>query len=122
MKKKICILLTVLILCFSAMFFVHASADSYYADEPVMNYSESTEDYEPEGFFSAQRLLASLIAGYGIGFLVIWSIASKNKSVRMQKNATEYTRDGSFVITGRSDNFLYKDTQRTAKPKEGGKK
>ncbi len=122
MKKKICILLTVLIMCFTATFFVCASADGYSADEPIMYYSESTEEYQSEEMFSAQRLIASLIAGYGIGFLVIWSIASKNKSVRMQKNATEYTRQGSFIITGQSDNFLYKDTQRTAKPKEGGKK
>lgn len=122
MKKRICLLLAILILCFSATVFAQASAENYYADEPVMYYAESTEDYQTEEFFSIQRLAASLISGYVIGFLIIWSIASKNKSVRMQANATEYTRQGSLVITGRSDNFLYTDTQRTAKPKRDDKK
>lgn len=121
MKKRICLLLTILILCFSATVFAHASAENYYADEPAVYYAESSEDYGTGEVFSLSRLAASLVAGYIIGFLIIWSIASKNKSVRMQSNATEYTRPGSLVITGRSDSFLYTDTQRTAKPKRDDK-
>ena len=121
MKKRICLLLTILILCFSATVFAHASAENYYADEPAVYYAKSSEDYGTREVFSLSRLAASLVAGYIIGFLIIWSIASKNKSVRMQSNATEYTRPGSLVITGRSDSFLYTDTQRTAKPKRDDK-
>jgi len=36
----------------------------------------------------------------------------------MQENATVYTRPGSMVITGSADNFLYKNLDRTEKPKQ----
>lgn len=60
----------------------------------------------------------SLGIGLLIGFLIINSIASKNKSVYMQKNATVYTRPGSMIITGSADNFLYSNVERREKPKQ----
>lgn len=63
-------------------------------------------------------LPVSLLIGLLVGFLVINGIASKNKSVKMQENATVYTRPGSMVITGSADNFLYKNLDRTEKPKQ----
>ena len=60
----------------------------------------------------------SLGIGLLIGFLIINSIASKNKSVKMQENATVYTRPGSMVITGSADNFLYNNVERREKPKQ----
>ncbi len=62
-----------------------------------------------------------ILVGMAIGFVIILSIASKNKSVRMQKNATEYTRPGSFVLTGNYDNFLYKNIDKKPKPKQENK-
>lgn len=64
----------------------------------------------------------SLGIGLLIGFLIINSIASKNKSVYMQKNATVYTRPGSMIITGSADNFLYSNVERKEKPKQENKK
>lgn len=64
----------------------------------------------------------SLGIGLLIGFLIINSIASKNKSVHMQKNATVYTRPGSMIITGSADNFLYSNVERREKPKQENKK
>ena len=63
----------------------------------------------------------SLGIGLLIGFLIINSIASKNKSVHMQKNATVYTRPGSMIITGGADNFLYSNVERREKPKQENK-
>lgn len=63
----------------------------------------------------------SLGIGLLIGFLIINSIASKNKSVHMQKNATVYTRPGSMIITGSADNFLYSNVERREKPKQENK-
>lgn len=60
----------------------------------------------------------SLVIGLFTGFLIINSIASKNKSVRMQKNATVYTRPGSMIITGSADNFLYNNVERREKLKQ----
>ncbi|MBQ8763545.1 MAG: TPM domain-containing protein [Clostridia bacterium] len=67
-------------------------------------------------------LPVSLLIGLLVGFLIINSIASKNKSVKMQENATVYTRPGSMNITGSADNFLYKNLDRTEKPKQTEKK
>lgn len=122
MKKRICLLLAILIFCFSVALFAHATQEEYYADEEIAVYIEDAEEDDSEGGFSVVRLLASIVGGYAIGFIVIWSIASKNKSVYMQRNATEYTRPGSFAITGSSDSFLYKKVDKIAKPKRDDKK
>lgn len=58
-----------------------------------------------------------IIIGMAIGFIVMFSVASKNKSVRKQKNATVYTRPGSFGVTGSYDTFLYKNVDKTPKSK-----
>ena len=67
-------------------------------------------------------LPVSLLIGLLVGFLIINGIASKNKSVKMQENATVYTRPGSMVITGSADNFLYNNVERREKPKQTEKK
>lgn len=84
------------------------------ADEP------KTEN-EKDGV-SIIWLPVSLLIGLLVGFLIINGIASKNKSVKMQENATVYTRPGSMVITGSADNFLYNNVERREKPKQAEKK
>lgn len=70
----------------------------------------------------AKTIILCIVVGMAMGFIIILAIASKNKSVRMQKNATVYTRPGSFVVTGSYDNFLYKNLDKTPKPKQENKK
>lgn len=70
---------------------------------------------------TAKVIAACIAAGMVAGFIIIFAIASKNKSVRMQKNATVYTRPGSFVVTNSYDNFLYKKLDKTPKPKQNNK-
>lgn len=70
---------------------------------------------------TAKVIVACIVAGMIAGFIIIFAIASKNKSVRMQKNATVYTRPGSFVVTNSYDNFLYKKLDKTPKPKQNNK-
>ncbi len=70
----------------------------------------------------AKTIILCIVVGMAMGFIIILAIASKNKSVRMQKNATIYTRPGSFVVTGSYDNFLYKNLVKTPKPKQENKK
>lgn len=67
-------------------------------------------------------LPVSLLIGLLVGFIIINSVASKNKSVKMQENATVYTRPGSMVITGSADNFLYNNVERRENPKQAEKK
>ena len=82
------------------------------------NPQESTVIIEEKDGVSIIWLPVSLVIGLLVGFLIINGIASKNKSVKMQENATVYTRPGSMVITGSADNFLYNNVERREKPKQ----
>ncbi len=82
-------------------------------------YDDATDE---KGGVPLWRIPVALGIGLIIGFLIIYGIASKNKSVKMQTNATVYTRPGSLVVTGSSDNFLYKNLERREKPKQTEKK
>lgn len=90
-----------------------------YDGEPVYagEADEPQRENEKDGV-SIIWMPVSLGIGLLVGFLIINGIASKNKSVKMQENATVYTRPGSMNITGGADNFLYKNLDRTEKPKQ----
>ncbi len=97
--------------------YVYESEEFVYAGEA----NEPKTENEKDGV-SIIWLPVSLLIGLLIGFLIINGIASKNKSVKMQENATVYTRSGSMVITGSADNFLYNNVERREKPKQTEKK
>ena len=50
-------------------------------------------------------------------FFVLRTIASANKSVIRKADAKDYVRNGSMVVTGSYDNFLFNNVTRVAKPK-----
>ena len=93
--------------------YVYESEEFVYAGES----DEPKTENEKDGV-SIIWLPVSLLIGLLVGFLIINGIASKNKSVKMQENATVYTRPGSMVITGSADNFLYNNVERREKPKQ----
>ena len=93
--------------------YVYESEEFVYAGEATEPEAENKKDG-----VSIIWLPVSLLIGLLVGFIIINSIASKNKSVKLQENATVYTRPGSMVITGSADNFLYKNLDRTEKPKQ----
>ena len=99
----------------------HLEAGYYSSDdseqEPVITTGE-TEEKDGVAFI---WLPVSLVIGLLVGFIIINSIASKNKSVHMQKNATVYTRPGSMIITGSADKFLYSNVEKKEKPKQENK-
>ncbi len=97
--------------------YVYDSEEFVYAGEA----DEPKTANEKDGV-SIIWLPVSLLIGLLVGFLIINGIASKNKSVKMQENATVYTRPGSMVITGSADNFLYNNVERREKPKQAEKK
>ncbi len=95
----------------------------YNADEFVYaGEADEQETVNKKDGVSIIWLPVSLLIGLLVGFLIINGIASKNKSVRMQENATVYTRPGSMNITGSADNFLYKNLDSTEKLKQTEKK
>ncbi len=93
-----------------------------YDGEPLNTDTDTIGASEEKDGVSIIWLPVSLFTGLLVGFLIVNIIASKNKSVRMQENATVYTRPNSMVITGSADNFLYKNLDRTEKPKQTGNK
>ena len=65
----------------------------------------------------------SLLVGFGGALLVVGSMKSELKSVRMQSGARDYVRPGSLQVTTRGDYFLYHTISRTERPqakKTGG--
>ncbi len=89
-----------------------------YDGEPLNTDTDTIGASEEKDGVSIIWLPVSLLIGLLVGFLIINGIASKNKSVKMQENATVYTRPGSMVITGSADNFLYNNVERREKPKQ----
>ncbi len=102
--------------------------DFYTVVENSLSYDDTdtdvytTGDETDSGKSPVKTIVLCIVVGMAMGFIIILAIASKNKSVRMQTNATVYTRPGSFVVTGSYDNFLYKNLDRTPKPKQENKK
>ena len=94
---------------------------AYYGDDGADNPAITTGEADEKDGVAFIWLPVSLGIGLLVGFLIINSIASKNKSVHMQKNATVYTRPGSMVITGSADNFLYSNVEKKEKPKQQNK-
>lgn len=70
---------------------------------------------------SAKTIVIAVLACLGGGFLFagipVGIMKGKLKSVRMNPDAKNYVRDGSFVLTNQRDMFLYRTVTRTAKPK-----
>ncbi len=89
-----------------------------YDSKQLNNDTDTIGASEEKDGVSIIWLPVSLLIGLLVGFLIINGIASKNKSVKMQENATVYTRTGSMVITGSVDNFLYNNVERREKPKQ----
>ena len=65
-----------------------------------------------------RNLLIALAVGFILAFIVTGSWKSKLKSVRNQKNATVYTKEGSMNITVANDFYLYSTVTRKAKPEK----
>lgn len=58
---------------------------------------------------------------FGVGilvtFIVVGSMKAAMKTVHMQAAASDYTKSGSFNVTESRDVFLYRNVERTEKPK-----
>ncbi|MCL1883519.1 MAG: hypothetical protein FWF81_07195 [Defluviitaleaceae bacterium] len=52
-------------------------------------------------------ILACLVIAACISGIIMYVVRSKLKSVKSERTACNYTRDGSFRTTSQRDNFLY---------------
>lgn len=65
-----------------------------------------------------KTIAISMGAGLLIGLITVGIMAAKMKTVRAQKEASDYVRPDSFHLTNSRDIFLYSNVHRTPKPKQ----
>ncbi len=70
-----------------------------------------------EPFKVIRSLVISLVIGMGLALAITGGMKGKLKSVRSQRAATNYVRQGSMNITESYELFLYKTVERKEKPK-----
>jgi uncharacterized protein len=63
-------------------------------------------------------IIISIALGMIIGFVIPNAMASGNKSVRLQRDASVYARQGSMRLTGNADVFVNSAVTRVPKPKD----
>ena len=90
---------------YAAAFISFADECAYYLDGYLNGFP----------FNTGGTLIAALIIGLVIGVIVALVLKGQLKSVRQQKQANVYIKNGSMQVTTRSDLFLYRQVSRTKK-------
>jgi hypothetical protein len=81
------------------------------ADEDAPTKSKS----EKADFNPVPSLIISLIIGLIVAFVAVASMKSKLKTVRSKTGASDYKKKDSFKLDEKTDTFLYKKLEKTAK-------
>ena len=105
----------------------YADAFEIYADtcDVFITQAKTGDPYDThnlpkEPFDFLLNLGVCLVIGLLIGAIVTAVMKSQLKTVRSQSGAANYVKTGSLNVTHRQDLFLYRDVQRTEKPKDSG--
>ena len=103
----------------------YASAFEIYADhcDEFITQAKNGDPYDThnlpkEPFDFLLNLAVSFVIGLVIAAIATAVMKGKLKSVRAQAGASGYVKTGSMNVTHRQDLFLYRDVNRTAKPKD----
>lgn len=95
-----------------------SSVDGYVSpDEYESPYGEEIYYYDEHVGVSLAPFPIALIFGLIAAFITILVMRSKMNTAKLQRNAENYLKDGSFRLHQRSDMFLYSRVSRRAKPK-----
>ena len=89
-------------------FDIFAEKCEYYLDGHLNGFS----------FNFGMNLMIALMVGLIAGLLTAKSLKGQLKTVRQKNEAKNYIKSGSLNLHTRNDVFLYRDIQRTPKPKE----
>lgn len=87
----------------------HFRKDEFY--DGFMSYADACDD--ALSFDILGSLLIAVIIGAVVSLIIVFSMKSKLKSIRPQKGAANYVRNGSFTLTRDADIFLYRNVTRT---------
>ena len=103
----------------------YAGAFEIYADhcDEFITQAKTGDPYDThnlpkEPFDFLLNLAVSFVIGLVIAAIATAVMKGKLKSVRAQAGASGYVKNGSMNVTHRQDLFLYRDVNRTAKPKD----
>ena len=66
----------------------------------------------------AQSILIAIVVGLVVALIVTGVLRAGLKSVGKQDTAVFYEKDGGLQLTRKNDIFMYKNTERYAKPKQ----
>jgi len=117
------------------LFLPHLQRDDYY--EAFMTFADSVDDFmtraddgrpydrgnipltsSEKTRYRLYTIGGSLVLALIVAFLVTGTWKYQLKSVRPQNLASAYIREGSMVLTGKSDIFLYRNVTRVARASE----
>ena len=99
------------------------SAGNYYA--AFGSYLSALEDRlssaeKTYGSNTALQILVSLGIGAVVALIVLLVMRGKMNTVRAQRSATNYMREGSYQLVGHRDLFLYSNTTRVRRAENNG--
>ena len=84
----------------------------------VSVFLTETGEYANYGFQPLKKIIIALVIGLIVGLIYALMLKGQLTSVYKKDSAADYTRPGSFNVTGRQDVFLYSKTDKTPKPKQ----
>ncbi len=87
----------------------HFGDDEFY--DGFMAYADACDS--ALSFDVLGSLLIAVVIGAVISLIIVFSMKNKLKSVRPQKTASNYVRQGSFMLTKDLDLYLYRTVTRT---------
>ncbi len=96
----------------------HLKWDNYFRG--FMSYADVCEDVLIYHFDIVTNLIIAVVIGAVIAFLILSVMKAKLKSVRPQRAASNYVRNGSFVLTKDLDIYLYRNITRRRRSNESG--
>ena len=63
-------------------------------------------------------IVIAVVVGLLVGLIRVSALKAALKSVRQQDNATVYAKGTGLTLTRKQDIYLFKNVERTAKPKQ----
>ena len=86
-------------------------------DEYESPYGDEIYYYDDHVGITVKPFPIALIVGLVAALITVLIMRSQMNTAKLQKNAANYLKDGSFHLRRRSDMFLYSRVTRTARPK-----
>lgn len=83
--------------------------------DEFIGLAKDGKPFEKRPFDSAMAAVISIIIGFVFAFIATGSMKGQLKSVRMQKAAANYQRNGSLSLINSTDYFLYSKVDRQKK-------